>query len=119
MQIRVIMHPLPWRDTKLADGLDNFFTYVQWFNIVLQLGVATMSDPVTGMFCLRQAMQLDGKTRQGGVVPIKYFCAPLMLTLWHEKMADSHLTRENLLECSDNFWLNDYFDKETFHCMHV
>lgn len=100
------MRPIPPKNDVLCDGLNEFLAYVQQY------------DKTTGMYALQQSIHSDGITRHGGVVPVKYFHTPLMLVVQYGLKADPRLRMENSMEKSDEFWLNNFCNKDTFFSMH-
>ena len=121
MQIQMIMRPLLtqtiWKDVRYA-GFDQFFAYVERFDIVLQNGSIKDPNPLTGMYVLRCALRSD-RLRQGHVVPIKYFCTTRRLIPRYGAKADTRYNKENLLEFAPEFWLNHYFNKELFYSLNT
>lgn len=111
------MRPIPPKNDVLRDGLNEFLVYVQRYDFIPQSGVANVPDKAMGMYALRRAIHSDGITRHGGVVPVKYFHTPLMLVVRYGLKADPRLRMENLMEKSDEFWLNDFCNKDTFFSM--
>ena len=97
-------------------GLDQFLAYVEWFDIVPQSGSANTPNQFTGMYVLRRALRSDG-SRQGHIVPVKFFRTAIMLVPRHGQRADARLSRENSMECAAEFWLNHYFNKELFYSL--
>ncbi|KAI6103241.1 hypothetical protein EDD17DRAFT_1487291 [Pisolithus thermaeus] len=95
---------------------DYFTTYVQCFDVIMQLGNSGNVHPITGMHLLRRAMKSSAE-RLGSVVPISHICSPIHLIPKFDKEAHSHLTRESSCEFSNDFWLNNYWSKELYHTL--
>ena len=112
----MIMRPLltqTFRKDARYVGLDQFFAYVERFDIVPQNGSIKDPNPLTGMYVLRCALRSDG-SRQGHVVPIKYFRTALMLIPRYGTKADPRYSQENSLEFASEFWLNLTSTKSCF-----
>ena len=119
VQIRLIIKPVMLQKDGVANvGLDQFLAYVERFDIVPQSGSASTPNPSTGMYVLRRALRSDG-SRQGHIVPIKFFRAPIMLVPRHGLRADGRYSKENSMECASEFWLNHYFNKELFYSLQL
>ena len=114
MQLRLIIKPvITQRNDAHNIGLDRFLAYVERFDIVPQSGSVNTANHFTGMYVLRRALRSDG-SRQGHIVPIKFFRTAIMLVPRHGPRADGRFSRENSMECASEFWLNHYFNKELF-----
>ncbi|KAG2129257.1 uncharacterized protein EDB93DRAFT_1243436 [Suillus bovinus] len=88
-QLRLIMHLK-----------DQFLTYVQCFNI------SGDHDLITQLHLLKRAKR-SNETCIGGVVSVN-------LIPHFGAVADMHLTAYNSLEHASEFWLNPFWDKNTF-----
>lgn len=71
-------------------------------------------DPVTGMYALRRSLRADG-SRQGSIIQVKNIRKALHLVPRFRGNIDPRLKKENCMEHYSEFWLNDYFDKDTHH----
>ncbi|KAF9781501.1 hypothetical protein BJ322DRAFT_1111424 [Thelephora terrestris] len=114
-QVRVVFHPV-------RDGEDSnaplYLVYAQRFNIVPQLTAAppiraSVPDPITGLYVLKRAFRAD-KSRIGDVIPLSHCRMPVQLIPRFGAKADARLTSKNSMEWSREFFLNAYFDKDTF-----
>ncbi|KAG0707629.1 hypothetical protein DFH29DRAFT_979895 [Suillus ampliporus] len=91
--------------------LDRFLAYVYRFNIVLQGG--SDREPSTQLHVLKRAKHSNG-TRVGDIVPVSQLRAPVNLVPRFGASADNRLTPYNSMEHASEFWLNKYWDKNTF-----
>ncbi|KAG1817263.1 uncharacterized protein BJ212DRAFT_1446773 [Suillus subaureus] len=105
-QLRLIMHPMAKRDTP-STWKDQFLTYVQCFNI------SGDCDLITQLHLLKRAKCSNG-TCIGDVVPVSQLRAPVNLVPHFGTVADMRLTAYNSLEHALEFWLNHFWDKNTF-----
>jgi hypothetical protein len=115
VQIRLIFHPITSHINVLETP--GYLTYAQRFNIVPQstlVGRAMVPDPLTSLYVLKRALRSD-KSRMGDTVPLHNYRMPTELLPRFGKVADNRLTTQNSMEYSLEFFLNRYFDKETFH----
>lgn len=119
------MYPVLHRSAPLVPGLDEFLSYVQRFDITPQSPSTSISapkgphpDPVTGMYSLKRSTRSDG-SRCGDVVPLSQCRVPINITPQFHNKADSHLTMDNSLEISTEFWLDKYFHKDLFWGLHL
>ncbi|KAG1867088.1 hypothetical protein C8R48DRAFT_599969, partial [Suillus tomentosus] len=110
-QLRLIMHPIAKRGTP-STWKDQFLTYVQCFNI------SGDRDPTTQLYLLKRAKRSNG-TRMGDVVPVSQLRAPVNLIPCFGAIADMRLTAYNSLEHALEFWLNHFWDKNTFFPLSV
>jgi hypothetical protein len=53
----------------------------------------------------------------GDVIPLSHICAAVDLVPQFIDAADSHLTKESSLEYSNEFVLNNYFDKQLYYTL--
>ena len=114
-QLRLIMQPLgkPHEQWSWADC---FLTYVQQFDIVPQAD--GYHDPSTQMHVLRRAIRSGGQ-RLGDVIPVSQLRAYTNLVPRFGPRTDSRLTSFNSSEHCCEFFLNKYFDKNTYYVMSV
>jgi hypothetical protein len=101
-------------------GLQSYLAYVERFDVVpQQMSLSPNSpkgivpDPVTQQYVLKRAHRVGGH-RFGDVVPLTQLRGPVQLVPRFGSQADPHLTMENSHECSGEFWLNKYSDKNMF-----
>ena len=66
---------------------------------------------------LISARRSDGSLL-GDVIPLENVRTLINLVPRFGK-AERRLTKENLLECSEEFWLNHYFEKELFYALNL
>jgi len=93
-----------------------YLTYVQRFDIIpqsSQSGRRPIPDPVTGMYVLKRARRAD-QSYMGDIIPLTQFRMPVQLIPRFGAVADRRLTMETSLEYSNEFFLNRFFDKDTF-----
>jgi len=84
---------------------------MQCFDIVPQAG--TQRDPATQLHVLKRALCLSGQ-RLGDVIPVSQIRAYANLIPHFGQRADAHLTASNSFEHSREFFLNKYFDKNSY-----
>lgn len=75
-------------------------------------------EPATKMYVLKRALRTD-KSRIGDVIPLSRLRTPIHLHPRFGPSADRHLTAQNSLEYSTEYWLNSYADKEHFWALYV
>jgi len=90
---------------------DHFLCYMQRFDIVPQAGAQW--DPATQLHVLKRALRSSGQ-RLGDVIPVSQIRAYANLILRFGQHADVHLTASNSFEHSQEFFLNKYFDKNSY-----
>ena len=91
--------------------VDRFLCYVQHFDIVPQAG--TQRDPATQLHVLRRALHSGGQ-RLGDIIPVSQIRAYANLIPCFGQRADAWLTAFNSFEHSWEFFLNKYFDKNSY-----
>ena len=74
---------------------------------------AAIPDPTTGLYLMRHALRTD-RLHIGDVIPLSHCCMPIQLVPRFGTKADVRLTSRNSMEWSREFFLNTYFDKDTF-----
>ena len=84
---------------------------MQCFDIVPQAG--TQWDPATQLHILKTALRSSGQ-RLGDVIPVSQIRAYANLIPHFGQRADAHLTASNSFEHSREFFLNKYFDKNSY-----
>ncbi|KAG2089231.1 uncharacterized protein F5147DRAFT_587272, partial [Suillus discolor] len=92
---------------------DQFLTYVLCFDI------SGERDPTTQFHTLKRAKRSNG-TRMGDVIPVSQLRAlltPIHLIPHFGATADTRLTMYNSLEHATEFWLNYFWDKNTFFAL--
>ena len=114
-QLRLIMQPLG-KPHERWSWVDRFLTYVQRFDIIPQAD--GYRDPSTQMHVLRRAI-CSGGQRLGDVIPVSQLRAYANLMPHFGPCADSRLTSFNSSEHCCEFFLNKYFDKNTYYAMSV
>jgi len=85
---------------------DRFLTYVQRFDVIC-------CEPSTQMQVLRRAIPSGGQ-RLGEVIPVSQIRAYANLIPHFSQRADSCLTSFNSSEHCHKFFLNKYFNKNTY-----
>lgn len=101
-----------------------FLAYVQRFDVVPQLNPKLSSragpfpEPATSMFVLKRAVRASGAPL-GDIIPLTQLRALADLAPRFGAQADPRLTKQTSLAYSTEFWLNKYFDKETFFALHL
>ncbi|KIM57296.1 hypothetical protein SCLCIDRAFT_28909 [Scleroderma citrinum Foug A] len=115
VQLHLIMQPLG-KPHERWSWADRFLTYVQRFDIVLQAD--GYRDPSTQMHVLRRAIRSGGQ-HLGDVIPVSQLRAYANLVPCFGPRADSQLTSFNSSEHCCKFFLNKYFDKNTYYAMSV
>jgi hypothetical protein len=105
--------------------LDSSLSYVEWFNIVPQLGVSAQGnsrtirpEPSSCMFVLKWSIRSNGNCL-GDVIPVTHIWSPVQLVLRFGHEADPCLIMETSPEYSTKFWLNKYKTKEMFGALYT
>lgn len=122
-QVRVVFQVVP-SAAHIGQPLpDRFLTYIHRFDIVPQLNPSRNSnsrgcypEASSSMYILKRAQRTDN-TLIGGVVPLQQIRGMVNLVPRFGEKADRRLTKMNCLAFSREFWLNKYFDKETFYAL--
>lgn len=104
------MRPLG-RPGQLWAWADRFLAYVQRFDIVPQ--PTGSRDSSTGMHVLKRSIRSGGQ-RLGDIIPLTQIRAYANIIPRFGDSADPRLTSFNAIEHSREFFLNSYFDKNTF-----
>ena len=106
-QLRCIMRPLgktgihwPWED--------KFLVYVQCFDIC--------GEDATSQLKILKCAKRTNSQRLGNVIPLCQVQAFAHLIPRYGASVDPRLTMHNSLEHSTEFYLNKYFDKDTYLC---
>ncbi|KAG1734364.1 hypothetical protein EDD22DRAFT_982469 [Suillus occidentalis] len=86
--------------------IDRFLVYVHRFDIVPQ-------SSVQQLHLLKQAKHSNG-TRVGDIVPVTQLRALVNLVPRFGASADNRLTPYNSMEHASQFWLNKYWDKNSY-----
>ena len=98
---------------------DIFLAYVQHFDIIPQVNPKFSSragffpEPACSLFALRCATRADGAPL-GGIIPLTQICAFADLIPRFGSKVDVWLTMQTSIAYSTEFWLNKYFDKESY-----
>ena len=95
-----------------------YLLYAQRFDIIPQPTTipptrAAIPDPVTGLYVFKRGLRTD-KSRFGDIIPLSHCRMPIQLVPRFGTKADRRLTSRNSMEWSQEFFLNAYFDKDTF-----
>lgn len=119
-QIRLIFLVAPQQGLGSLKYLESFLAYVERFDLVPQPTslAATSSrvagrNPATQMYLLKRASRA-GQRRFGDIIPLTQMRGPVQLVPNFGEVADPHLTMQNSLHYSTEFWLNSYANKENF-----
>lgn len=88
---------------------DRFLVYIQHFDI-------TVAEDATQLHVLKRAKRATGQ-RLGDVTPLSQVRAFAHLIPRFGPSADSRLTACNSFEHSTEFYLNKYFDKNTYYAL--
>jgi len=91
---------------------DHFLTYVQCFDIVPQAG--SYRDLSTQLHILKRALHSGGQ-RLGDVISVSQIRAYANLIPRFGQCADSRFTAFNSFEHCQEFYLNKYFDKNSYY----
>jgi hypothetical protein len=107
----------------LESPTSSFLAYVERFDIVPQAtssGSTTSRGYVpersTNMYVLKRSSRADGK-RMGDIIPLSHIRTAVDLVPRFMEAADPHLTKETSLECSREFLLNHFFDKQIYYSL--
>ncbi|KAJ6504061.1 hypothetical protein DFH09DRAFT_944143, partial [Mycena vulgaris] len=116
--LRMVMRVVPNGGFPHPPGTNGFLAYVQRFDVVnpARSGGGPHPDPDTGMYHVRRAWRSNG-TVVGDIIPLDRLRAHVELTPRFGSEADRRLTKENSLDCSEDFWLTQYFTKELFFAL--
>ena len=122
-ELEVIMRIIPSRETPLMLQENPFVAYVRRFDIVPQFNHATGTTgpypkSATALHILRRAFRADN-SQLGDVVPLHQLRGLVSLIPRFGAKADRRLSKMNSLACSNEFWLNKYFNKELFYTLSV
>lgn len=104
------MRPLG-KPNELWPWADRFLTYVQRFDTVAQ--PTGNRDPSTQMHVIKRATRSRGE-RLGDIISLTQIQAYANIIPRFGEHADSRLTSKNALEHSREFFLNKFFDKNTY-----
>lgn len=114
-ELQLVFRPVPPRGQR-PWWCKDFLVYVRRFDIVPQGG--HQLDPTTSMHVLRRAKRANGEYL-GGVIPLRQLRSPAHLVPRFGKAANKRLSFTNSHALSEEFWLNKYWDKETFYALSV
>jgi hypothetical protein len=92
---------------------DRFLVYVHRFDIVPQSSGTNDREPSTQLHLLKRAKRSNG-TRVGDIVPVTQLRALVNLVPRFGASADNRLTPYNSMEHASQFWLNKYWDKNSY-----
>ncbi|KAG1902222.1 uncharacterized protein F5891DRAFT_1186802 [Suillus fuscotomentosus] len=107
VQIRLIMRLLTGNALQ-----DCFLTYVHRFDSVTLLG-SDGRDLTTQLHVFKRAKRSNG-TRLGDVILLSQVKSPINLIPRFGSIADNRLTTSNCMEHCSEFWLNKYWNKQSF-----
>ncbi|KAG2139639.1 uncharacterized protein EDB93DRAFT_1253055 [Suillus bovinus] len=108
-QLRLLIWPIgksgiPW------SWEDQFITYLQQFDI------SSERDPTTQLHVLRRSKRSNG-SRMGDIIPVSQLRAPVHFVPRFSATADTHFTAYNSMEHASKFWLNYFWDKNSFFAL--
>ncbi|KAG1905725.1 uncharacterized protein F5891DRAFT_1125768 [Suillus fuscotomentosus] len=106
-QIRLIMRPVGRINTDWS-WEDCFLVYMYRFD-----GTTSARDPATQLHSIRRAKRSNG-TLVGDIIPLTQIKAPVNLIPRFGASADSRFTSQNSMEHASEFWVNKFWDKNTF-----
>ncbi|KAI6138406.1 hypothetical protein BKA82DRAFT_4366524 [Pisolithus tinctorius] len=106
-QLRLLMRPFGKGGVRWS-WTDRFLVYVQRFDIA--------AEDATHLRILRRAKRANGQ-RLGDVIPLSQVRAFAHLIPRFGQTADNRLTAYNSFEHSSEFYLNKYFDKNTYFAL--
>ncbi|KAG1800382.1 uncharacterized protein HD556DRAFT_1430435 [Suillus plorans] len=92
---------------------DRFLVYVHRFDIVPQSSGTNDREPSTQLHLLKRAKRSNG-TRVGDIIPVTQLRALVNLVPCFGASADNRLTPYNSMEHASQFWLNKYWDKNSY-----
>ncbi|KAG6914952.1 hypothetical protein DXG01_014271 [Tephrocybe rancida] len=124
VQLRLIFQMVPSNDVRTQDT--GFLTYVQRFDIVPQVNKkfsgtknrGAYPEPSSMLYVVKQAKR-SNNTAVGDIVPLDQLRSLADLMPRFESKADTRYTKANVMESTDEFWLNKYFTKELFYALHL
>ena len=99
-----------------------FLAYVRRYDIIPQRDPAnhtrqgTFPHPDTGLFLLKRAIRANGE-KAGDIIPLNQLRSLVDIAPRFGEKANSQLTNTNSLTFASEFWLNKYFDKESFYSL--
>ncbi|KAG2105843.1 uncharacterized protein F5147DRAFT_746400 [Suillus discolor] len=106
-QIRLIMRPVGRINTDWS-WKDRLLVYVYRFD-----GTTSARDPAMQLHSIRRAKCSNGML-VGDIVPLTQIKAPVNLIPCFGASADSRFTSQNSMEHTSEFWVNKFWDKNTF-----
>ena len=121
-QLRLIMRVVPLKGFSQDPISDIFLTYMQRFDVIPQINqkfssrAGSFPEPASTLFVLKRALRGDG-TPLGDIIPLTQVRGLADLVPRFGTKADARLTRQNSLEYSTEFWLNKYFDKDSYFAL--
>lgn len=120
--ICLIFRIVPKFSLNLPYITDRFLCYVQRYDVVAQPNPAcpTLRGPFpessTGLYLLKHGRRASGDII-GDIVALDQVRALMDVIPRMGAKADRRFTKENSIHFSTEFWLNKYFDKETFFAL--
>ena len=113
------------RSTPLGKQVcGRFLAYVRRYDIEPQADPANPSrhglypERSTGLYLLKRATRVSGEPLYD-VVPLDQIRVFVDIVPRFGQSANPGFTKESSLAGSTEFWLNKYFDKELFWCLHT
>ena len=108
-QLRLLMRPIGKSGTPWS-WEDQFIAYLQRFDISSEL------DPTTQLHVLRRSKRSNG-SRMGDIIPVSQLRSPVHLVPRFGATADTRFTAYNSMEHASEFWLNYFWDKNSFFAL--
>ena len=105
VQVRLIFHLL---------CSDIFLAYVQHLDATIP-SLSNTNDSAAGMHVLKRAIW--NNARVGEVIPLHHICSPAHVIPRFGKEANPWLTVHTSYKLSNEFWLNEYWNKEMFYTL--
>ena len=121
-QLSLIMHVVPLKMLSQNPIWGIFLTYVQHFDVIPQINqnfssrAGSFPEPASTLFVLKWALWANG-TPLRDIIPLMQVCALADSVLRFGTKADAWLTRQNSLAYSTEFWLNEYFNKDSYFAL--
>lgn len=108
VQIHLILQVIPPSSLNIP-ALDQFLLYVQHFNM-------SQLDHITGMYPMKHSF-CTCELCFGDIILVMQIRMPVHVTPHFNEQADRRLMKAMVMVYSMDFWLNTYFDKESFYIL--
>ncbi|KAG1870011.1 hypothetical protein F4604DRAFT_1881348 [Suillus subluteus] len=120
-QIRAIFQPILPRGShaQLPEHLSQVLVYIQHFNFIIP-----GPEPSTGMWMVRRSYtghpsQLETVIRRGSIIPLTDITHAVEIIPVYRGLLDKDVNSGNSLEVFDEYFLNNFADKELYHSLSV